>query len=374
MALLAVEKVTMRFGGLTAVNQVDLAIQPGQIFSVIGPNGAGKTTLFNAITGIYQPTEGRVLFDGKEQFRPLTWKSILAFILVGVMTAVLGFIAVVDFDRLWLSAIKRQMADVFAEEEKLPASEKGTAEFYFADAMEDAIAFINSEPAVERRVSLRGETWRVVSAEGETLSKAYKDPAAAWRVRDAIQDDDLKVSQAGNKWRVETPDKDVVFEGDEEGYRDWNASIAKMRESQPRKRTKIVVAMIGGLLVGGFGSFVVWRRWRRTTDYIADSGIARTFQNIRLFQNMTVLENVLIGMDRKFSGNLLYMAFRVPKVRREERELTAKADDLLAFVGLSGRDQLLAKNLPSATSGGSRSLGRWHVSQNCSCSTSRRRG
>src|ERR1051325_8239776 len=120
MSLLTAEKVTMRFGGLTAVNQVDLNIQPGQIFSVIGPNGAGKTTLFNAITGIYQPTEGRVRFDGKEQYRPLTWRSLAAFVLIGLLTAVLGFIAVVDVDRLWLSAVKRQMADIVTEEESLP--------------------------------------------------------------------------------------------------------------------------------------------------------------------------------------------------------------------------------------------------------------
>src|SRR5262245_3553645 len=201
----------MRFGGLTAVNQVDLTIQPGQIFSIIGPNGAGKTTVFNAITGIYQPTEGHVRFDGKEQFRPLTWKSILAFVFVGILTAVLGFIAVVDIDRLWLSAIKRQMADVFAEEEKLPASEKGTVQFYFADALEDAIAFINAEPAVDRRRSLRGETWRVVTADGEKISELYKDPGVAWRVRDAIQDNELKPVKVGGTTRVETPDKDIVF-------------------------------------------------------------------------------------------------------------------------------------------------------------------
>jgi branched-chain amino acid transport system ATP-binding protein len=346
MSLLTIQKVTMRFGGLVAVNQVDLQIEPGQIFSVIGPNGAGKTTLFNAITGIYQPTSGRVLFEGKEQFRPLTWKNLLAFFFVGLLTALLGFIAVVDVDRLWLSAIKRQMVDIFAEREKLPASEKDTVAFYFADAIEDAIAFINSEPAVERRSTTKGESWRVVSAEGETLSRPYKDPGVAWRVRDAIQDAELKAKKIGDSWRVETPDKDIVFEGDEESYRDWEAAIAKMRESQPRKRVKILIAMLGGFLVGSFGSFVVWRRSRRTTDYIADLGIARTFQNIRLFQNMTVLENVLIGMDRRFSGNLIYMALRLPKVRREERELSAKADELLAFVGISGRDQSLAKNLP----------------------------
>lgn len=55
MPLLKIDQLTMRFGGLTAVQQLDLEVQPGQIFSIIGPNGAGKTTVFNAITGIFPP-------------------------------------------------------------------------------------------------------------------------------------------------------------------------------------------------------------------------------------------------------------------------------------------------------------------------------
>jgi branched-chain amino acid transport system ATP-binding protein len=54
----------MRFGGLTALDAVSFDIEPGQIFGLIGPNGAGKTTCFNAITGVYRPTEGSILFDG----------------------------------------------------------------------------------------------------------------------------------------------------------------------------------------------------------------------------------------------------------------------------------------------------------------------
>ncbi len=63
--LLHVENVTMRFGGLTALNAVDFSIAPGEILGLIGPNGAGKTTCFNVMTGVYQATEGRVLFDGQ---------------------------------------------------------------------------------------------------------------------------------------------------------------------------------------------------------------------------------------------------------------------------------------------------------------------
>ena len=64
-ALLAVNHVTMRFGGVTALNDVDFSIQRGEILGLIGPNGAGKTTCFNVMTGVYQATDGDVVFDGK---------------------------------------------------------------------------------------------------------------------------------------------------------------------------------------------------------------------------------------------------------------------------------------------------------------------
>ena len=65
MALLQVHKMSHDFGGLRAVNNYDLEIEPGQIRGLIGPNGAGKTTIFNLITGIYKPTEGEVVLSGK---------------------------------------------------------------------------------------------------------------------------------------------------------------------------------------------------------------------------------------------------------------------------------------------------------------------
>lgn len=64
--LLETRGVTLRFGGLLAVNDYDLRVYPGQITSLIGPNGAGKTTLFNIITGIYRPETGQVLFKGED--------------------------------------------------------------------------------------------------------------------------------------------------------------------------------------------------------------------------------------------------------------------------------------------------------------------
>ncbi|MDK2855704.1 MAG: branched-chain amino acid transport system ATP-binding protein [Bacillota bacterium] len=65
MTLLEARQVTVRFGGVIAVNRVDIAVNEGEVVSLIGPNGAGKTTLFNAFTGIYRPQEGDLLLFGK---------------------------------------------------------------------------------------------------------------------------------------------------------------------------------------------------------------------------------------------------------------------------------------------------------------------
>lgn len=64
--VLKVSSVTQRFGGLVALEHVNMEVAPGEIVGVIGPNGAGKTTLFNCITGIYKPTEGTVELDGRD--------------------------------------------------------------------------------------------------------------------------------------------------------------------------------------------------------------------------------------------------------------------------------------------------------------------
>ena len=64
--LLTAEKITMKFGGLTAVDNVDFCIDSGEIRAIIGPNGAGKTTFFNAISGLNYPTSGKIIFDGRD--------------------------------------------------------------------------------------------------------------------------------------------------------------------------------------------------------------------------------------------------------------------------------------------------------------------
>jgi branched-chain amino acid transport system ATP-binding protein len=151
--LLEAVDVRKEFGGLVAVNDVDFTIPVGAIVSLIGPNGAGKTTFFNMLTGVYQPTQGKIIFDGTD---------------------------------------------------------------------------VTGKP--------------------------------------------------------------------------------------PHAITKL--------------------------------GIGRTFQNIRLFQQMTSLENVLVGMHARLHGGIVRSVLRTPGIRREERKAAEHARELLALCSLRGRDEDLSRNLP----------------------------
>jgi branched-chain amino acid transport system ATP-binding protein len=178
--------VTMRFGGLLAVNEVSLTVREGEIVGLIGPNGAGKTTFFNCLTGLYKPTSGQVRF---------------------------------------------------ASAPKLP-------------------------PAGSREAK-----------------KAAKKAAAS----DSVE---LK---------------------------------------QPT----------GGLMPLAPKPGAVVR-----------AGMARTFQNIRLFANMSALENVMVGRYCRTSSMALTSIIRGPKFRREEAATRARAQELLDFVGLGRSAEHLARNLP----------------------------
>lgn len=81
-------------------------------------------------------------------------------------------------------------------------------------------------------------------------------------------------------------------------------------------------------------------------DKIAQRGVSRTYQNIRLFYGMTVIENVLVGMHPRLSGNFVGAVIGLPGVRRQEREALVTALELLEYVGLADKGDLLAENLP----------------------------
>jgi branched-chain amino acid transport system ATP-binding protein len=84
----------------------------------------------------------------------------------------------------------------------------------------------------------------------------------------------------------------------------------------------------------------------RRPDQITSMGIARTFQNIRLFGEMTAIENVLVGQHHRLKSGVFGAVVQPPRTRREERKALDEALDLLSFVGLQGSGDVFAKNLP----------------------------
>jgi branched-chain amino acid transport system ATP-binding protein len=167
--VLLAEGVTKQFGGLTAVNNVDFVVYPGEIVGLIGPNGAGKTTFFNCLTGMVVPTRGTITYQGRQIFGPA--RSALSLLL------------------------------------------------------------------------------------------------------------------------------------------------RRSHEAQP-------------------------------PDRITQIGLARTFQNIRLFPNMTVLENVIVGRHCRTTEGVFSAIGRGPRFHRTERDVRVRARELLAFVGIRRGEDELARNLP----------------------------
>jgi branched-chain amino acid transport system ATP-binding protein len=225
--ILVAEKVTRRFGGLVAVNEVDFTIPEGSIVSLIGPNGAGKTTFFNVLLGIIDPTAGRVEFNGRAMIaRPrrvglesLVWVAPSIFIIL--VSLALGVTGVLAGSGIALAGVA-------------------------------AIGFLIA-----------------------TLLLAIVRPL-------------------------------------------WYQMLL--------------------LRLGIFRS-------ARPNDMV-QAGVARTFQNIRLFKNMTAVENVLIGMHSQMHSNLVDGFLNTPRARREEDLCDRRAQELLTYVGLHGIGNELAKNLP----------------------------
>ncbi|HEX7897735.1 MAG TPA: ATP-binding cassette domain-containing protein [Planctomycetota bacterium] len=469
MALLEVKDLTMRFGGLTAVNKVSFSVEKGQIFSVIGPNGAGKTTVFNAVTGVYDPTEGAVLFEGRDLRRPLLPKVWAAVVAVGLFTGLAFAAFAANIDSLWRAVVV------------LNATEAGEP-FPVGKAWKDAWTFLGAGVITERDVNkladlelreIRGKQV-IRSRKDKTVFETWENPLLAERRLDALKGlmslaGGLRTTRpADGLWIVRLPSGHVfgVFSSDVEakaladGYRlapeaaveekdgkvvlvkdgktiatftiraeaedhqalaadakdvvvekgdgkvliyddggrqalevaesrekakarlmDVAVKAGKLRwkltsrvetqtlgaadspeeadariaalEAEPEFRKKraaarviVWLAFFGGLAMGAGGMFVVWSRARRTTDYIARNGVARTFQNIRLFPDMLAVENVIMGMDAKRKLPLWKQALRTPSLRASEAAAKARALELLEFVGIQKRAGTLARNLP----------------------------
>jgi ABC-type branched-subunit amino acid transport system ATPase component len=299
--LLDVNNVSMRFGGITAVSKLDLGVESGKIFSVIGPNGAGKTTVFNVVTGIYSATEGNVLFEGREIKKPATWKVAVGVVLTGVLVSLMAYLAAAGVQQLWTAAVKNQFLgvdDTFDGKKMFSAG----------------VDYLRGRPCAYRN-PVTGQ-WEVNSLDNKTPLGNFGSKDEALKFRDELLD-----GSAGDEIspRVKKDQDDLV--------------------------TETRTAAIAGFVIGIVGAVLIWSRSRRTPDVISRGGIARTFQNIRLFPAMTIVENVLVGMDRSLATHPVMMALGLPPHRREEARARQRTIDLLEFVGLNEKTKELAKNL-----------------------------
>ena len=257
------------------------------------------------------------------------------------------------------------------------------------------------------RIDFRAGRFYVTTSDGKSPFGSSKTRADAVAKREAIpglaaQPDPPRLEERGVKWVTlaedgavldEAPTKDVAF--------DRIKASREVDEKQSAAVVKRIIVLIVGLGVGFAAAWAVWRQTRRTPTSVAQRGIARTFQNIRLFQDMTTVENVLVGMDRHLAarhpffsadrwldllpllglgiialglffvtrlhlgdtlstimlivlvlatiGWMVYVGLLgtfTRSARKIEREGRVEARRLLAFVGLDARADELSKNLP----------------------------
>ena len=327
LPLLDLDRVTVRFGGLVAVSELDLAVPAGSIVSVIGPNGAGKTTAFNTISGIYSPTSGSVRFEGRRLERSFTAGTFWSAIGIGLLTGLLFAAAAVDVDRLWLAVVKRGMIT--------------GDRFTLAGAAERLRGYFRAELAIDQMAG----KWRVVSADGTDVLAIKRDLAEARAVRDALQAE-VTARRAGPGTVPDTTDLAGVADAAAGRPHVKEEVLDRLAAGKAKVRRRGWTGLIAGWLLGTAGTIAVWNRGRRSPNVVARAGISRTFQNIRLFSNMTVLENVLVGLDRTIPGGVPAMLFRSPANRRAEAVAQRKAIESLEFVGLAGDANRIAGQLP----------------------------
>ena len=327
LPLLDLDRVTVRFGGLVAVSELDLAVPAGSIVSVIGPNGAGKTTAFNTISGIYSPTSGSVRFEGRRLERSFTAGTFWSAIGIGLLTGLLFAAAAVDVDRLWLAVVKRGMIT--------------GDRFTLAGAAERLRGYFRAELAIDQMAG----KWRVVSADGTDVLAIKRDLAEAKAVRDALQAE-VTARRAGPGTVPDTTDLAGVADAAAGRPQVKEEVLDRLAAGKAKVRRRGWTGLIAGWLLGTAGTLAVWNRGRRSPNVVARAGISRTFQNIRLFSNMTVLENVLVGLDRTIPGGVPAMLFRSPANRRAEAVAQRKAIESLEFVGLAGDANRIAGQLP----------------------------
>ena len=269
--VLRMENVTMQFGGVVAVNNLSIEVNKGEIVALIGPNGAGKTTAFNCVTGVYQPTNGRIEFMGNTIIR---------------------------------NHPQGKMAkEYLGEDAKLYTTA------YDGEDDPDTVAALdalNAECAAKVAEAEDAIVKKLDSEKDEAGRKALYAEAEAKKA-------EIEAGYAEPREKLLVQLKDRV-----------DARMELRRSVDPDVGTNKVYAP--------------------TPDRITHLGIARTFQNIRLFSALSVLDNVLIAKHMRAKQNVFSATLRLN--HKEERRMREEAMELLAEQGLDHLKDEVAGSLP----------------------------
>jgi ABC-type branched-subunit amino acid transport system ATPase component len=213
--------------------------------------------------------------------------------------------------------------------------------FTLAGAAERLRGYFRADLAIDQMAG----KWRVVSADGADVLAIKRDLAEALAVRNALQAE-VTARRVGPGTVPVTSDLAGVAETAAGRPLVKEEVLTRLAAGKSRVRRRGWLGLLAGGLLGVAGTIAVWQRGRRSPHVVARAGISRTFQNIRLFSNMTVLENVLVGLDRTIPGGVPAMLFRSPANRRAEAAARTRALEALDFVGLSVAANRIAGQLP----------------------------
>jgi ABC-type branched-subunit amino acid transport system ATPase component len=195
--------------------------------------------------------------------------------------------------------------------------------------------------------------WRMVSADGTISLLDFREADEAQKFLlgveqlQVLQNPTLPWQETAGSFALKLPTGAMIektFSASEKA--DFERQLALIRNLNDSRQRYAWLGLIAGFILGVAGNYAIWSRSRTTPDVVSRGGIARTFQNIRLFHHMSALENVLVGQDRKRAWNLLDSVRRVCGLANGEQRRLQEAHQLLAFMGLEDRHDCLAKNLP----------------------------